>query len=140
MVQDVSAYLTADLASTNWLVMAVWAVLILFRDAVGGGVSPGKRLCGLKVVSDEGQQGISVGQGILRNIPIAIPLVPLVEFFVAYSGRGMKRIGDRIAGTQVVPVDESSAERGSWTLHLIVSLAIVYGSWVASGKITSMFV
>lgn len=110
------------------LEMAIWGVFILFRD-VPGGASPGKRLVGLAVApaADDGSGGaVPVGRRILRNVPIAIPLVPAIEFLVAYYGNErMQRLGDRMSATCVVDRSPERLGRGSWSLQLLLALALL---------------
>ena len=72
------------------------------------GATPGKQLCKLRVLHDDGTP-ISVGASFIRNTVRALDFLPLfyavciVTMFVA---RDYKRLGDLAAGTVVVYCDE----------------------------------
>jgi len=100
----------------SWLIIIVY---ILCRDGYKG-ISIGKSLANLQVV-DERQQPINIGQSLIRNIPMAIPLFPLVEYFVSLHDPLGKRIGDKAAKTQVTDLRPGEKE----TLYLILSIAAV---------------
>jgi uncharacterized RDD family membrane protein YckC len=104
----------------------VWAAYLLVRDLLGE-VSYGKRICGLKIIRDDHQK-VTGGQKVIRNIPLIVPVVPLIEYFVAYKGQGMKRIGDRIAGTRVVAVDPEASRAGSYSGPLVLALIATVAS------------
>ncbi len=99
--------------------------LVLARDVDGGSLSLGKRIAGMRVVDRKTWSTASNGQALLRNSYFA-----LILFFMAFpaflgclatpfffamagfdalsimvSGSGL-RLGDRIAGTQVVQTVE----------------------------------
>jgi uncharacterized RDD family membrane protein YckC len=84
-------------------------ILFCMRDAIGGR-SPGKLLCGLRVVDASTGQPISVGKSVARNwmftlgaVPLVGPLASLVILIVEnYKVAGGYRMGDRMAGTRVV--------------------------------------
>lgn len=110
-----------------WLVsFAVLAAYVLVRDLAGRG-SWGKRLVGLAVAPAAGEGSVSAGARVLRNVPIAIPLVPIVEFFAAYKGNdAMQRFGDRLAGTRVVSTDPRR-DSGGFGGPLLVAFFVVGG-------------
>lgn len=74
-----------------------WMLYMLFRDCVGG-QSVGKRVMGLGVVSKESGRPSSWPRSLLRN------LTQFLFWFDAIFilGEGRARLGDLIAGTQVV--------------------------------------
>jgi len=75
---------------------------LLFRDALFGRRSLGKRLAGLRVVDRVTKQPSGFGKLVLRNLTV-VTIVPLViEFFLVLADHKGLRIGDRIARTQVV--------------------------------------
>jgi uncharacterized RDD family membrane protein YckC len=85
------------------LVPAVVGGSFLLRDLLFGGTSPGKRLVGLRVVRPNGDNRIGLGPALLRSLPLAFPVFGcLVEFVVASRSPGHRRLGDRLADTQVV--------------------------------------
>lgn len=73
---------------------------VLLKDGLPGGTSVGKRLVRLRVVRGDGSKCDPVSSA-LRNITLLTPLLP-IELIIAVADREGKRIGDRIAGTQVV--------------------------------------
>ena len=86
------------LQSATPLIIIVWAYF-LFRDGLPRG-SFGKRLVGLSVI--EGQSGNRCGywRSLVRNLFFVV--MPYVDvLFVPFSPNG-RRLGDHLAGTQVV--------------------------------------
>lgn len=90
----------------NWIAR-IWNITfvlfllgLLVRDSRSGR-SIGKLVMGLDLKrKDETRPGL--GSSIVRNLPLIIPVLNVVEVFVAlFSERG-RRIGDRLAGTVVV--------------------------------------
>jgi uncharacterized RDD family membrane protein YckC len=90
---------------------------LLLADGFGGGRSPGKRLIGLQIVLTGSRRVCSFKESIIRNFPLALAYL---FFFVPYVGwlatvlvstieglliigndQGL-RVGDEIAGTQVL--------------------------------------
>lgn len=100
------------------LAIALWFTV---RDLVGGALNPGKRIAEVRLVDAETGRVPTTRQAILRNLPYilgwlvaAIPGFEVVGWaFLAMAGAldlGMvladplgRRLGDRIAGTKVVP-------------------------------------
>jgi HEAT repeat protein/uncharacterized RDD family membrane protein YckC len=76
----------------------LWSGYFLLRDVAGG--SLGKRLTGLTIVDSAGRPA-GAGSLILRNVPVAIPLVVIAEYFVMKGSSQGQRWGDRWAGTRV---------------------------------------
>jgi uncharacterized RDD family membrane protein YckC len=90
---------------------------LLLADGFGGGRSPGKRLIGLLVVLPRHRRVCSFRESIIRNFPLALAyllfFVPLIGWLatalilavegllVIGNSQGL-RVGDEIAGTQVV--------------------------------------
>lgn len=106
-------------ANLHFIVLAAY---LLVRDLPATG-SWGKKLVGLGVESDKAELGASAK--VLRNVPLIIPIVPLVEFFVAYTdANGMRRLGDRFAGTRVVDLAPERFGDGSWTGQLVGALVV----------------
>ncbi len=80
-----------------------WSIFIIYwllRDSLNG-QSVGKRIVGLQVINEKGEVATPV-ECIMRNIPMAIPLVCILEYFVMVKNREGKRIGDLIAHTKVM--------------------------------------
>jgi uncharacterized RDD family membrane protein YckC len=93
----------ANLSKTFVFISAgVIAFYLLFRDALFGRRSLGKRLAGLRVVDRVKKRPAGFGKLVLRNLTV-VTIVPLViEFFLVLADHKGLRIGDRIARTQVV--------------------------------------
>jgi len=90
------------------IIMTITLVGLLFKD-VFGGRSIGKRLTGIKVaVYDDAKKTPPVSMLILRNIMM---LLWCVEFFVIIKDEQGRRLGDRIAKTQVVCCQNLSVTR-----------------------------
>ncbi|MEK6714420.1 MAG: RDD family protein [Nitrospirota bacterium] len=104
-----------------------WSVLIIYwllRDSLSG-QSIGKRVVGLHVINTKGE-GATPVEGIVRNIPIAIPFVSIIEYFVMLRNSEGKRIGDLIAHTKVTDLRPQRSDNvfllGSILIFVIVTL------------------
>lgn len=77
---------------------ALFVLLFLFRDVRGA--SPGKVLLGLSVVRiDRGP--LRVRDSVLRNLPLLVPGLNLLEALSVVRRPDSRRLGDRLAGTAV---------------------------------------
>lgn len=77
---------------------ALFVLLFLFRDARGA--SPGKALLGLSVVrTDRGP--LRARDSVLRNLPLLVPGLNLLEALSVVRRPDSRRLGDRLAGTSV---------------------------------------
>jgi hypothetical protein len=83
-----------------------WLYPVIFEVYLGG-ATPGKRALGLHVLHEDGTP-IGLQASLLRNLLIPIDLIPFGApgFFSALASRDFQRLGDRVAGTLVVYVDE----------------------------------
>jgi uncharacterized RDD family membrane protein YckC len=83
-----------------------WFYPVLF-EVLGGGATPGKRALGLKVVRDDGTP-VGWSESLLRNLLLVADLFPLGGIALASSlaSPDFKRLGDRVAGTVVIHVDD----------------------------------
>lgn len=87
---------------------AVAVAYILLRDSLPflGGQSIGKKAMAIRACTTEGSPlSNRLKTGVIRNILLIIPVMPLVELFILYSRedgpkRGL-RLGDEFAGTMV---------------------------------------
>jgi uncharacterized RDD family membrane protein YckC len=72
-----------------------------------GGATPGKRALGLQVLRDDGTP-IGLTQSLLRNLMLSADLFPFGApgLVSCLFSRDFKRLGDRVAGTVVVHVEE----------------------------------
>lgn len=84
---------------------------LLTRDSLPflGGQSIGKKALNLQAVSEEGKSlSNDWNAGLLRNITMAIPFLPLVELIIMIVNKdkpeGIRRLGDQIAKTKVINV------------------------------------
>jgi uncharacterized RDD family membrane protein YckC len=78
---------------------AVLALGMLFRDGYRGR-SPGKRLLGLRLIT-RSNTPCGYGRSLIRNLPLLIPGLNLVELFMVLFSSQSLRTGDRLAGTAV---------------------------------------
>ena len=77
---------------------ALFVLLFLFRDVRGA--SPGKALLGLAVVrTDRGP--LRARDSVLRNLPLLVPGLNLLEALSVVRRPDSRRLGDRLAGTAV---------------------------------------
>ncbi len=108
-------------SKVSWLVFAGY---MLTRDSLPflGGQSVGKKAMKIRAVTLDGQSLTGKWEpGLIRNLPLVIPLFPLVELFVLLNREGGpdrgKRLGDEWGKTKVIvelpPVTvEEAAETG----------------------------
>ncbi|MFN7989907.1 MAG: RDD family protein [Thermoanaerobaculia bacterium] len=76
----------------------VFVVLFLLRDARGA--SPGKLLLGLEVRTKADAPSGPLAS-VLRNLPLLVPLLNLWEGVAVVRRPDARRLGDRLAGTNV---------------------------------------
>jgi uncharacterized RDD family membrane protein YckC len=76
----------------------LFVVLFLLRDARGA--SPGKLLLGLSVARADGSPARPV-DSVLRNLPLLVPGLNLLEAAAVVQRPDSRRLGDRLAGTTV---------------------------------------
>jgi uncharacterized RDD family membrane protein YckC len=77
----------------------VIAPLMLFMKDGFRGLSPGKAVCGLRVIRTATGRPAGFVDSLQRNLVLCVPLMPLVLAFGLTAG---PRIGDRWAGTSVI--------------------------------------
>jgi uncharacterized RDD family membrane protein YckC len=100
----------AGTAGTGVMLVVVflgeWFYPVVFEVAFGGS-TPGKRALGLQVRLDDGRP-IGLPASLLRNLLVTVDLVPCgaPAFFSSLLSRDFQRLGDRVAGTVVVHVEE----------------------------------
>lgn len=100
----------------GWL---VWVAYILFKDCYNGR-SIGKVCVNLQVVDGEGKPA-NFTQSVTRNILMAIPVFGIIEYFVMINDSLGRRIGDKLAKTQVNDLDSEDKE----SLYLVLSIILV---------------
>jgi len=101
------------------LMLVIWFVVAWFYgglfETFWNGQTPGKRMCGLRVVSRDGQP-IDALQAVLRNLLRAVDGMPLmasgyiptyqVGLFASMQNDRLARLGDLACGTMVVREDD----------------------------------
>ena len=88
-------------AGLPWVFRAaqlVFLALFLLRDALG--TSPGKTLLGLSVQRLDGGR-VRPFDSVLRNLPLLVPGLNLLEAAAVVRRPDSRRLGDRLAGTTV---------------------------------------
>lgn len=80
------------------LLLLLWAGFVLVKDGFKG-YSPGKWLVGVRVLSERTERGASFLDSFKRNLPLLVPLMPLVVYFQLLKGY---RVGDGWARTKVI--------------------------------------
>ena len=76
-------------------------VYLLIRDGLGSGRSLGKKFMKLKV-EKEGGAKCGIVDSVLRNIVAMVPVIGIIDVIMPFIDADGKRIGDKIAKTQVV--------------------------------------
>ncbi|MCH8048339.1 MAG: RDD family protein [Planctomycetes bacterium] len=82
----------------DWGLFALFITVFLFKDGMGG-ISPGKAVCGVQVVDATTGEPIGPVASFKRNLPLLIPLMPLVV--AVQLAKGI-RIGDGWANSRVI--------------------------------------
>ena len=77
-----------------------WAIMPMFflKDGFQG-CSPGKAICGVRVIDAASFEPIGFWRSFKRNLPLIIPVVPFILAFTLKKGH---RLGDKWANTKVV--------------------------------------
>jgi uncharacterized RDD family membrane protein YckC len=78
----------------GWLLLSVF-----FCKDCFSGQSPGKALCGVKVINKATGQSAGIGASFKRNLPLLIPFMPLIVGGRLCRGH---RLGDGWADTKVI--------------------------------------
>jgi uncharacterized RDD family membrane protein YckC len=87
-----------SLGIVEWFLFAFFFVALLAKDGFSG-TSPGKALMGVRAVDRKTGVPIGFGASLMRNLPTAIPFVPLIAGVQLIGG---PRWGDGWAGTKVI--------------------------------------
>lgn len=123
---DVILYLVATVFLLPQLAgVLVFAIYFLIRDI--GGRSVGKIATGLLIVDTAGG-GPQRSQLLLRNVPMAIPVVPIIEYFIMRRSAEGARWGDQLAKTRVR--DPNPGNDGKFLLY---SIALLVGYMMLLG-------
>ncbi|GAA5496462.1 hypothetical protein Rhal01_02646 [Rubritalea halochordaticola] len=87
----------------------IYIAYMLMRDCLPflNGQSIGKKILKIRAVTESGQSlSGNWSEGLLRNVPMVIPVMPLVELIVLIVDNGKpggpRRLGDQWAKTKVV--------------------------------------
>lgn len=117
----------------SWVLPGLW---ILLRDVKT--TSWGKRVLGLEVVSCRSDAPVADTKArLLRNLPLLVPLVAIVEFFVAYGAQNtdMQRLGDRLAETRIRDASPEHLGNGTFVGPLV---GTVFGLGLLEYAVTAM--
>ena len=100
-----------DVILPSGLAILIATAYLLVRDALPflEGQSVGKKLMKIRAVGPNGEKLTNDWKtSIIRNIPMAIPLFPLIEAYILYQkkekGEPLIRLGDEWGKTRVVAV------------------------------------
>ena len=74
---------------------------ILLRDSLSQGRGVGKKVMRIRVVRSDGSRCDMISS-ILRNLTFLIPLLNIAEMIIAVAAKDGRRMGDRLAKTQVI--------------------------------------
>ena len=106
----------------NVLGNAVGLAYILFKDSLPflGGQSVGKKVMKIQAVSAEGAPLTKdFKQGIIRNVPLVIPFVALVEVYILHTRENAPnaglRLGDDFAKTKVITMKPAAPKEAEAT-------------------------
>jgi len=137
IVKRASAFLFDGLlvaAMILWLPGRFWALVgigyLLLRDALIGGRSIGKFIVGVTVM-DHHKNACGILRSVVRNLCLFLP-GPVIELLVMAFSAGGRRLGDRLAQTQVI--DTRPEIRGVWFLLLALSLTFLLTDPVRSAR------
>lgn len=107
LVALAAGFVLARLSSS--LGYAVQVAYLLTRDSLPflNGQSIGKKALNLRAVTEDGKSlSGNWNPGLIRNITMAVPFLPLVELIVMLANKdkpgGLRRLGDQWAKTKVV--------------------------------------
>jgi len=97
-----------------WIGLLPLIIYILVRDGLFKGQSIGKKLLNLRVVQTEEGRPANFMDSALRNLPMAIPFLgwfifTIVEAIFVLTDEDGIRLGDKLAKTQVTPVEQAQA-------------------------------
>jgi len=111
----VSLFLSLAGIKIGWVFFIVY---ILFRDCYNGR-SIGKLCVNLQVVNEDGSPA-DFTKSLIRNILMAIPFFPIIEYFVMINDSLGMRLGDKLAKTQVNDLGTEDKE----SLYLVLSIVL----------------
>ncbi len=88
-----------DVIESTDALLSLLALAALFCKDGFSGYSPGKRLCGVRVIDDATGHPAGFGASFKRNLPLIIPFMPL---FVAFQLCNGHRVGDGWSASKVI--------------------------------------
>ena len=103
----------AFISSLGMIIAFIIAVVYPYvKDGIGRtgkygfrpGQSYGKRICNTMVINVKTNQPCSIGESALRNLILCIPLLGFVDVIIGLASDDGRRIGDKVADTQVIDV------------------------------------
>ena len=104
MLPLITGQISSDIVIKRALYCTLFALLLLiFKDIFKSG-SIGKRIMKLEIVDSKTQEKALLTKRILRNVTWVLSFIEVI-FLIASD----KRIGDRIAGTEVVEKKQTSS-------------------------------
>ncbi len=109
--QSFLSFPAVGMAFLVFLLAGGWHLLYaLFKDGLGRGQSPGKRLAGLMVVRLDDNTPCTYAASALRNlIKLVMNLIPvigwLIEPILVLAQERGQRLGDLAAGSQVIEIE-----------------------------------
>ncbi|MDR3271850.1 MAG: RDD family protein [Peptococcaceae bacterium] len=98
LLQSLSGYFLAWVVVLTFLLL--WAYYLIFEFFLSG-QTPGKRLAGIQVIQDNGQN-LTFLSAVLRNLFRIIDMIFWIGAWLIFLHPRHKRIGDLVAGTLVV--------------------------------------
>lgn len=105
MVQTNGQMESPELMGRALIASLIAMLYLVFRDIPSGG-SIGKKVMKLKVVDAETQGPVSTGRRILRNVTWLLSWIEIFAYLIT-----KKRIGDRIAKTDIIEIPSQSASK-----------------------------
>ena len=134
-----AVFTTQTVVDWPWLTLLLIAYFAIPEGLFGA--SPGKALAGLRV-TDLGGRRATWPSALIRNLvrPLdALPFIYLLGGALVLASRNHQRLGDRLAGTIVVPrssmtskpLDTTSARRRSLGLAAVVAVLVAFCAWFA---------
>lgn len=112
----IDSFVAVGLAVAGGIIMdrlsfPLYIAYMLTRDCLPflDGQSIGKKALGLRAVTEEGASlSGNWNPGLIRNVPMVIPVFPLVELIVLIVNKdkpeGLRRLGDQWGKTKVITV------------------------------------
>ncbi|MGQ9705609.1 MAG: GYF domain-containing protein [bacterium] len=81
---------------------AFFLFYLLFRDGFTSNGSIGKKISGIILIQRKNRRPCGIVRSFLRNIIWLIPPFNIIDLLIVFLSRGGRRIGDAIAGTEII--------------------------------------